>query len=195
MDRKQFLQQSVQCGLGCCAFLTFDLANPRAGGASESTEDTQRVEFERNFLRNWLVDLLEAAQTELDRETQVKLMEATGRGCFRRHQFKQDIALQGKNDLDKLIEAYKKNFEIWKDGERVHIRYGEISKLCYCPAANYRPSKPNDIHCECTRTTHQTIFETALGRPFKVDIVETLRRGGKTCHFVVNLGGESKMDG
>jgi hypothetical protein len=49
-----------------------------------------------------------------------------------------------------------------------------------------RPPKPDDLHCECTRTTHQSIFETALGRPIKVDVVETLRRGGKTCHFVAH---------
>jgi hypothetical protein len=26
-----------------------------------------------------------------------------------------------------------------------------------------------------------------LGRPFRVEIAESLRRGGKTCHFVVHL--------
>jgi len=25
------------------------------------------------------------------------------------------------------------------------------------------------------------------GRPFRVDIAESLRRGGKTCHFIVHL--------
>jgi hypothetical protein len=186
MDRKQFLQQSIQCGLGCCAFWAFDATKPRLN-AAPSAEEPSQAERERDFLRGWLVDLLDAMDAQLERPAQVKLMEATGRGCFRRYQFKQDIAAQGGGDLQKLIEAYKKNFEIWKEGERVHIRYGETSKQCYCPAANYRPSKSNDIHCECTRATHQTIFETALGRPFKVDILETLRRGGKTCHFVVNL--------
>ena len=29
-------------------------------------------------------------------------------------------------------------------------RYGEVSQGCYCPAAKYRPAKPNDLHCECT---------------------------------------------
>jgi hypothetical protein len=187
MNRKQFFQKSFQSGLGCCAFWAFDASDPSIKAAPEPTEEASQVQFEREFLRNWIIDLLGAVDTELDRKTQVKLMEATGRGCFHRFQFKQDIARQGKRDLQKLIEAYKKDFEIWQEGERVHIRYGEVSKQCYCPAANYRPSKPNDIHCECTRTTHQTIFETALGRPFKVDVVETLRRGGKTCHFVVNL--------
>jgi hypothetical protein len=57
----------------------------------------------------------------------------------------------------------------------------------YCPAARFHPARPHDLHCECTRATHQAVFETALERPVKVEIVESLRRGGKTCHFVATL--------
>ncbi len=85
------------------------------------------------------------------------------------------------------MEALKKNFEIWRESDLVHIRYGETSSRCFCPAAKLRPAHPNDMLCNCTRATHQTIWETAPGKPFRVDIVETLRRGGKTCHFVVHL--------
>jgi hypothetical protein len=123
----------------------------------------------------------------LDEPTKVKVLAHCGRACFQRFQFKRDIAAQGKGDLDQLIAAYKKNFEVWKDGDVVHVRYGPVSKVCYCPAARYHPAKPHDVHCECTRATHQAIFETALARPVPVEVVETLRRGGKTCHFVAHL--------
>ena len=89
--------------------------------------------------------------------------------------------------MDKLIAAYKKNFEVWREGETVHVRYGEVSKSCYCPVVKTRAPKADDLHCECTRMTHQSIFETALGRPVKVDVVESLRRGGRTCHFLAHL--------
>jgi hypothetical protein len=142
---------------------------------------------EKEFIQNWCSDLLDAMETELDLDSQIRLMQACGRGCFHRFDFKQDIAHQGQGSLEKLINAYKRSFEIWQEDRLVHIRYGEISSGCYCPAARFRPAKPGDLHCESTRTTHQSIFEKALGRPFKVDIVESLRRGGKTCHFVVYL--------
>ena len=103
---------------------------------------------------------------------------------------KKDIAEQGKGSVDKLIEAYKKNFEIWRESEKsnlVHIRYGEKNTNgCYCPAANYRPGKKNDIQCYCTRATHQAIWETALGRPVNIDILQSVRRGDPTCHFLVH---------
>ncbi len=71
--------------------------------------------------------------------------------------------------------------------EAVHVRYGEVSSRCYCPVVQERPGTTNDLHCECTRATHQSIFETALGRPVEVEILETLRRGGRTCHFRARL--------
>ena len=85
------------------------------------------------------------------------------------------------------MDAYKKNFEVWREEGTVHVRYGAVNKQCYCPAARYHPVKPHDLHCECTRATHQTVFETALGRPIRVEVVESLRRGGKTCHFVAHV--------
>jgi len=186
MNRKQFLKDSLKLGVCSSACYVLDAVDLPAAPSSEQKTEPPK-DFEKEFVQNFLSDLMETIDSELDEKTKVKIMAGCGRGCFRRFSFKQDLAKQGEGSLEKLIDAYKKNFEIWKDGDLVHIRYGEVSKICYCPAARYRPPRPNDIHCNCTRATHQTIFETALGRPFQVDILETLRRGGKTCHFVVHL--------
>ncbi len=150
-------------------------------------EQAQHLQQENSFIQNWLSDLIDAMDAQLDRATRIQLIEACGKGCFLRFDFKQDIARRGKGNLENLIEAYRQNFEIWREGNLVHIRYGETSPGCYCPAARAHPVKEDDLHCECTRMTHQTIFETALDRPIKVDVAESLRRGGKTCHFVVHL--------
>jgi hypothetical protein len=187
MDRKRFLCSTLQLGLGACALTSFG-GHGGLADAAEAPEDLARVKADRDFTSNWLADLLDTMETDLDEKTRVRLIEGCGRGCFRRYQFQQDIAQQGRGDVDKLVVAYKKNFEIWREGERlVHVRYGETSPACYCPAAKNRPPKPRDLHCECTRMMHQTIFETALGRQIKVDILESLRRGGRTCHFLVHL--------
>jgi hypothetical protein len=187
MDRKEFALKLI--GLGACPFM-FSLSNRKiiAGELSETKqEDCDAVIRQKEFMENWLTDLLGSIESTVDRETKVKIIEGCGRGCFHRHKFKTDIAAKGAGDLDKLIEAYSNNFEIWKENGKVHIRFGETSNRCYCPVVQNIPPKPDDLHCECSRSTHQAIFETALGKPFKTEIVESLRRGGKTCHFIVNL--------
>jgi len=186
MDRKAFTQKLAL--LGVCPFVIQNLSGsePPVNGMVQD-DNLSAIQSQKQFVENWLADLLESIDKNLDRETQEKIVGNCGVACFNRYQFKKDIAINGSGDLDRLIESYKKNFEIWKDGNTVHIRYGEVSQSCYCPAANYRAPKPDDIHCECTRNTHKTIFETALGRQFNVEVAESLRRGGKTCHFIVHL--------
>ena len=181
MNRKEFFSTSVKGAAGCCALALF------GGAAPAPAADETEADREKNFVKNWMEDLVDTMYQQLDEKTRVELMAGCGRGCFRRFEFKQEIARLGKGNVDHLVDAYKHNFEAWREGNQVHIRYGAVSKVCYCPAARYHPAKPHDMHCECTRATHQAVFETALGRPIPVTIVETLRRGGATCHFVADI--------
>ncbi len=189
MNRKEYLETSLKLGLCSCAFLFSGAKKNLLNAAPRNLpdDDLDKVKSEVQFVENWLTDLLATMDQQLDLNTRIKMYEGCGKGCFNRYKFKQDIAAEGKGDVEKLIEAYKKNFEVWREGDTVHIRYGEKSSQCYCPAARFKPIKPGDLHCECTKATHQAIFETALGRPIKVEVLESLRRGGQTCHFLVHL--------
>ncbi len=187
MNRKQFLQQA---GLGCCAALTSavgvgsDLSRIADAGRDQALA---AADPDKQFIQNWLADLMDAVDRGLDEPAKVRLIGECGRACFERHEFKRNWAIEGKGDPDKLIAALKKNFEVWREGNLVHIRYGKVSKGCYCPAANYREPKRKDIHCYCSRGTHAAVWSTALGRDVRVDLVESVRRGDKTCHFVAHL--------
>ena len=187
MNRKDFFRSSLAASACAGCFLLPATKLIAAEVTTPKDDKYQQLLQEKEFIQNWLSDLISTIETELDEPTRVKLLAGCGRGCFNRFKFKSDIAVKGKGDLDKLIEAYKNNFEVWKEGNTVHVRYGEVSPGCYCPAAKFRPTKPNDLHCECTRATHQAIFETALGRPIDVKILETVRRGSKTCHFLATV--------
>lgn len=184
MRRNEFLTTALKGSLGCCGLVVLEGA---AQGPAKAAEPTD-ADREKEFVKNWMEDLFDSMYAELDEATRARVMAGCGRGCFRRFQFKQDIARLGKGSVESLVQAYKKNFEVWQEKDLVHIRYGAENKQCYCPAARYHPAKPHDAHCECTRATHQAIFETALERPIKVEVVESLRRGGKTCHFVAHVG-------
>ena len=147
----------------------------------------EQLQHENEFLQDWLSDLMDAMEAELDQPTLNRLVGACGRGCFLRHAFKREMAVEGMDSLEKLISAMQNNFEVWQADDGVHIRYGETAARCYCPVAPNRMGHSDELHCQCTRATHQAIFETALGHPVPVEIIEPLRRGGKTCHFVAKV--------
>ncbi len=193
MDRSTFLSRSFR---GLAAALAAGLLPRSARAAAGAPADTgaapcaQRLEQaqrERDFIDHWVTDLLDTMDAQLDEPTRIRLMEGCGRGCYLRHRFKQQIAEDGRGDVDRLVAAYRRNFEVWKDGGTVHVRYGAVSKGCYCPVVRDRHPKGADLHCECTRATHQSIFEAALGRPVPVEILESVRRGGRTCHFMARV--------
>ena len=199
MDRSLFLKRMA--GAGCCAAMVSSLISTTNAATAPSTsmpfmpgavpddnpDELANTKMERDFILNWVSDLMDTMDKELDEATYIKLIEGCGRGCYNRHQFKKDISIAGHGDLDNLLAAYKKNFEVWKEDNTVHIRYGEKSPGCYCPVLKNQSYKTKGMHCNCTKATHQAIFENALGRPFKVDILESVRRGGQTCHFLVHV--------
>ncbi len=181
MDRKTFLKASV----GVVATSVAGCSLAAGADGAPCARDLEKANQENAFVNAWLADLFEAIDAEVDPRARVRLLEACGRGCYRRHAFKQEIAKKGSGSLADLERAYNESFEAWIEDGALHIRYGKVSKGCYCPAARNRPARPHDLHCECTKATHQTVCETALGRPCRVEILETVRRGGKTCHFAV----------
>ncbi|TAM46824.1 MAG: hypothetical protein EPN53_12820 [Acidobacteria bacterium] len=181
MDRKTFLKAS----LGVVAASVAG-ASLRAGAEeAPCAKELENANRESAFVNAWLTDLFAAIDAEVDPPAQVRLLEACGRGCYRRHAFKPEIARKGRGSLANLQRAYAESFESWVEDGALHIRYGKVSKGCYCPAARNRPARPHDLHCECTKATHQTVCEMALGRPCRVEVLETVRRGGRTCHFAV----------
>src|SRR5512141_2707468 len=87
MDRKEFLK------LGCCgfAFMTTQVA----GAAAKPAPCDDR---ELKFIQNWVTDLMETLDTEMPEETKIKIMDGCGRGCYRRHAWKHEIAAKGKGN-------------------------------------------------------------------------------------------------
>ncbi len=185
MERRDFVQKS----LGCCGLVALGAAGAATVGGAQPLlalePDWGPEDPEKLFIQNWVTDLMETLDDEFDEATKRKLMAGCGRGCFKRHSFKTDIARDGKGDRAKLIEAMKRSFEIWEDGKDIHVRFGLVSKGCYCPAARYRKPRKRDLHCYCSAATQQAIFETALGHPVNVEILQSVRRGDPTCHFLV----------
>ncbi len=198
MNRKEFLFDSLKLGLGCCA-MGFSAAHTSAaekgpaavapGPPTAEDPELVRLRREKDFTDNWLADLLETINTQLDEPAKIKLMEGCGRGCYRRHAFKHEVVKNAAGTPEGLVASYKAHGfgGVQLEGTDIHIRYGNVQKGCYCPVLRGKDEPTSELHCHCTKATHQSIIELALGRPVKIEILETLRRGGERCHFVAHL--------
>lgn len=189
MNRKEFLRRSVQAGLGSSAIVTLEGKSAPPAVQATPADELERVRREKEFIQNWLTDLLETASNELDASTQLKLIEGCGRGCYRRHSFKHDLVRDGKGNLENLMEALKRIAGpdgVWRDGGRVHLIYRSPDNSCYCPANRDPAAKTYALQCHCSCTSVRTIFEQALGSTVEVELLESFRRGDARCHFVIS---------
>lgn len=127
MNRKDFFCSSLSASVCAGCFLL--PASSVIASVSSLNVDEKYLQLlqEKEFIQNWLSDLISTIEYELDESTRLNLLAGRGQGCFHRFKFKSDIAEKGKGDLNKLIEAYRTNFEVWKEGNAIHIRYGEVS--------------------------------------------------------------------
>src|SRR5512135_804139 len=106
MDRKQFLQKSLAVGLGSSALVALGGLKSQAAVAQDNKPDELTlVKAQKEFIQNWLTDLMNTIDTQLDEATKVKLIGGCGRGCFDRHDWKQKLAKEGEGDVDKLVQA------------------------------------------------------------------------------------------
>jgi hypothetical protein len=57
---------------------------------------------------------------------------------------------------------------------------------CICPLVKTLEIEASPNHCLCTISHLKHLYETALGRPVEVDLIETCLRGGDSCTIKIS---------
>jgi hypothetical protein len=181
MDRKTFLKGLVVLGaVAPCAPLA-------AAARSGKCEDAQ-CSADAGAVRQFLSDFVREEEKNLDRATLVKLMQQRGRACCRNLKFRQDLIDQSAGNVDKLVELMGKIVgpeNCTRSGNTVTLVY-PVTK-CVCGWSPQRTTTPDDPYCECSAENNRTLFETVAGKPVTSKVVESPRRGGVHCRFLIQL--------
>jgi predicted hydrocarbon binding protein len=139
---------------------------------------------EKKFTERWVKNLIESLDAHADEETKTAVMESCGRACARAGAISSAQKCQG--DLDKLLAA----LESWigkgntgRDGDVVHIVYPK----CFCHLVSDGPARLPDSYCLCSQGWLKEMFETVTGKAVRVELLESVKRGGDQCSFKVQL--------
>jgi len=99
-------------------------------------------------------------------------------------------------DIDADIDAFLKVHEIGENvasgGRSTLTREGNTATLvikgggCVCPLVKVLDIEPTANHCLCTLNHLQHVYEKALNRPVKVELIETYLRGGDSCTIMMS---------
>jgi predicted ArsR family transcriptional regulator len=135
---------------------------------------------------NWITNLMEGLENNVDKETIAKILEQCGRQCQSQSFIKKAKAIYDKskniNDfLNKLAQVYK---HLHREGNKVYIIYPK----CYCSQVNKIPKgKLSGTYCNCSRGWAKALFEGATGKPIEVNMEESIINGDDQCRFEVIL--------
>ncbi len=189
MDRKQFL-----AGLSATAatvILARDIGWADEKSAAPSSKETplnQKYDFAQTYIKRFM-DVMDA---QLTPEQRAALMEANGRACYRgSHQRK------FPGSPDEYVAMLREKFGpemIRKEGNKIYFRY--ISNpaglrtddgYCLCPLVEKGPVGLSGTYCNCSVGYVGEMFSQIAGKPVKIELTESVKRGGKACRFVITV--------
>ena len=202
MDRKEFLR-----GVGgCCAAV----ASLQAAGASAQIDAKMTttagqaaggtpIDFRMKFAMRWAKRMLDNMDRELDAAARDRILQANGRTCFEGAPAEMKPPPQW--GIDAFVDALTKRFggpqhsPIRREGDVVYFDYvgNPLTGIkvadgwCLCPLVEKGPDGLSGSYCECSIGYVGALFHRVLGKPVRVELLESLKRGGKGCRFKVHL--------
>lgn len=213
---KKMLQTGL-CGCGAIMGIGHYLRNEGAGLPSQDRPQTEHgwVEtLEKRMIKgsetpawrkvekseSWIKDLMNNVDALLDEETKIKLMQECGRACFTRAF---GVAPEEKPTPEEarryLLALKARGFKVRQEGNKTIIVYswrqdhqnpwGLIlgDGYCMCPIVETGPEGLSPTYCYCSTGYVKESFNRALGKPVKVELLDSLKRGGKDCIFKIEV--------
>jgi hypothetical protein len=186
MERKKFLRVSL-C-LGALGGVRQALGEEPKGATPPAPATPavapNRCEGQAEFGRRLLARFMTDMDAQLDEPRRVALMEARGRSCARLGPIR--LAQAHKGNLEAFIEDFGRHMGpdgLRREGNVVKVKY----PTCYCPLASEIKEALSPTYCNCSVGWLKELYETVTGKPVKVEVLETVKRGGQACRFNVIL--------
>lgn len=191
MDRKEFLKSVGVLGVGtgiCC------LGSP-AFAAQSTGAPTHSCQEKVEFSEGWVKRFMGVLDEGLDAETRARIMEANGKACARAY-----LKSIGREIKAVPFEEWAaKAKERYGDAVRVEGRtvYFQFTKnyqgldapegACLCPLVESKPEGLSGTYCLCSVGYMKELMSQNVGRPVKVELLESVLRGGKRCRFKIEV--------
>jgi hypothetical protein len=204
MKRSQFCKNLLAPGIACsCAFglPAFNLPDPLAKSNPEHSfkpEETPCSE-KMEFTQKWVKRFFDILDQQTDEQTRKKLMHANGTACAEgAYGELSDDPPATLEEIDKKISQWQQGLgkeNIHRDGNIVYFNYVGDPKgvkisdgYCLCPMTENGPATLSPTYCQCSVGYVKYMFQKKITfKPVEVELLESLRSGGKACRFKVTI--------
>ncbi|MBU7025473.1 MAG: hypothetical protein HXS48_00915 [Theionarchaea archaeon] len=168
-------------------------AKKRIMGGSEQITDLSSEE-----VAEWLKNTMNKLDTLIDEKTRIQIMENCGFNCaeINKNHIENTLAKREKfKTLDEFLEAEEKNptqgTRLVREEGIIYQYYDPSAFKVRCFCSLWRGLKDDETvsptWCLCSKGFVMKLWEALLGRPAKVELVESCISGAKQCKFAVHL--------
>ncbi len=198
MDRKEFVGKLVQIGVAaiaapmCCAEALAQAPLPPLNCSMDPVTDADKqghgCDYAFPYAQRWLKRFMDVFDEELDQATRNRIMERNGQRCF--------IAAYGsrKQTDPAFLDEFLKKRGIRREGNDIYFDYVQNPKgmkvasgWCLCAFVAKGPDGLSGTYCQCSVGYVREMFSQIAGKPVKVELLESLKRGGKSCRFKITV--------
>ncbi|MFO7446633.1 MAG: DUF6144 family protein [Ignavibacteriaceae bacterium] len=199
MDRRKFVTKSAKAGALTCAAICFGGADKCIANTLLPDSNETPCEKKVEFSQTWVKRFMNVLDGEVDEKTRIKIMETQGKACYlgsleHRNVKPEDIPATTPEDFVKGINQYAgEEAASFKDNV-IEFRYVKnpaglkvADGFCLCPLVEKGPEGLSGTYCHCSVGYVKEMFGMYLKRQVEVELLESLKRGGKTCRFKITL--------
>jgi hypothetical protein len=148
----------------------------------------------------WVTGAIERLDELLDEETAVKVMVGCGHACARINGVAVKMGVEKRMKygvVEEYLEAEQRDpipgTRLEREGDVLHQYYmpktfGEGVR-CFCSRISSLPADMmiSPTYCNCSQGYAEKFWEAVLGRPVKVELVQSAMTGADECKFTIHL--------
>ena len=147
----------------------------------------------------WIKSLMEHMDALLDKEIKVRLLQECGRSCFIRAFGVADANRPALEEKEYLRFLESSGFKVQREGRVISFIYswgrnhqnpqGLMLQdgYCMCPIVESGPPGLSPTYCYCSTGYVKEGFERRIGKAVKVELLDSLKMGGKDCIFKLTI--------
>lgn len=164
-------------------------------------EGSERIaSMSKEGVAAWVKGAMERLDNLVDEETRVRIMTTCGHTCASMNRRPIEMAMKRRAKYgsdDEFIEAEMrkpmKGTRLSREGDMLYYTYTpktfRSGLRCYCSLVSGLPSDEEIslTYCLCSRGFVERLWEDVLGRPVKVELLESSVSGSQECKFAICL--------